>query len=88
MNMPIPDGVRSLVDHLEKNPSLQFIVGNALVMESEDQREFLATYGGSLHTRFFALPFEQRHKEMYRVTRTSTFKQPYSKRRLFRAIGG
>jgi len=86
-DIPIPDGVRSLVDHLEKNPSLQFIVGNALVMESEDQREFLATYGGA-HKRFFALPFEQRHKEMFSHYPHIYLQASVFKTAALRAIGG
>jgi glycosyltransferase involved in cell wall biosynthesis len=63
-DIPIPDGIHKLVEHLESNPNQQFVLGNALIMESEDQREFRATYGGA-HKRFFALPFEERHREMF-----------------------
>jgi glycosyltransferase involved in cell wall biosynthesis len=63
-DIPIPDGIRKLVDQLDKNPAQQFVLGNALLMESEDQREFRATYGGA-HRRFFAMHFEERYREMF-----------------------
>jgi cellulose synthase/poly-beta-1,6-N-acetylglucosamine synthase-like glycosyltransferase len=63
-DIPIPEGVCSLVKHLEKNPSQQFVLGNAFVMESEDKRELPRTYGDE-HRRFFAMPFHERQKEMF-----------------------
>ena len=63
-DIPISEGISSLVNHLENNVDLQFALGNALIMESEYQREFKLTYGEA-HRRFFALPYDRRHKEMF-----------------------
>ena len=63
-DIPIPEGVASLVDHLENNPGLEFVLGNALFMESEEQREFQPAYGAA-HRRFFGLPQDVRREEMY-----------------------
>ncbi len=63
-DIPISEGVCSLVNHLENNGDLQFALGNALFMDSEYQREFQPTYGEA-HRRFFALPYDRRQKEMF-----------------------
>jgi glycosyltransferase involved in cell wall biosynthesis len=63
-DIPIPEGISSLVRHLENNGDLQFALGNALFMDSEYQRKFTPTYGAA-HRRFFALPFDRRKKEMF-----------------------
>jgi hypothetical protein len=63
-DIPIPEGICSLVNHLENNGNLQFALGNALFMDSEYQRKFTPTYGAA-HRRFFALPFDRRKKEMF-----------------------
>jgi glycosyltransferase involved in cell wall biosynthesis len=63
-DIPIPEGICSLVNHLENNADLQFALGNALFMDSEYQREFKPTYGES-HRHFFALPYERRRQEMF-----------------------
>lgn len=63
-DIPIPEGIVSLVNILETDRGLQFVMGNALVMYSEQQREFTPTYGEN-HRRFFALPWDKRHKEMF-----------------------
>jgi hypothetical protein len=52
------------VNHLEENGDLQFALGNALIMESEYQREFKPAYGEA-HQRFFTLPYQRRRKEMF-----------------------
>lgn len=54
-DIPIPDGVTLLVQLLESSPSVQFAMGNVLVMFSETQKSFRAAYGAD-HHRFFALP--------------------------------
>ena len=86
-DIPIPEGIRGLVDNLDKNPSQQFVMGNALFMESEDQREFRATYGAA-HKRFFALPFEQRHREMFLHYPHIYLQATVFKTSALRAIGG
>jgi glycosyltransferase involved in cell wall biosynthesis len=63
-DIPIPEGIMSLIGFLENNEDLQFAMGNSLFMESEDQREFQPTYGEA-HRRFFALSYERRQKEMF-----------------------
>jgi glycosyltransferase involved in cell wall biosynthesis len=63
-DIPIPEGICSLVNHLENNGDLRFALGNALFMESEYQRELQPTYGEA-HRRFFALPYDRRQKEMF-----------------------
>ena len=63
-DIPIPEGIACLVNILEKNDGLQFAMGNALVMHSEQQREFMPTYGAA-HQRFFTLPADIRRKEMF-----------------------
>jgi glycosyltransferase involved in cell wall biosynthesis len=63
-DIPIPEGIGTLVDHLENNRDLQFAMGNALFMESEYQHEFRPTYGEA-HRRFFALPYDRRQQEMF-----------------------
>jgi glycosyltransferase involved in cell wall biosynthesis len=63
-DIPIPEGISSLINHLEDNGDLQFILGNALFMDSAYQREFKPTYGEA-HRRFFALPEDKRQKEMF-----------------------
>jgi glycosyltransferase involved in cell wall biosynthesis len=63
-DIPIPEGIRSSVNYLENNGNLQFALGNALIMESEYQREFKSAYGNA-HRCFFALPRERRQKEMF-----------------------
>jgi glycosyltransferase involved in cell wall biosynthesis len=63
-DIPIPEGICSLVNHLENNGDLQFALGNALFMDSEYQREFTLAYGEA-HQRFFALPYRRRHKELF-----------------------
>lgn len=34
-DIPIPEGISNLVNHLENNGALQFVLGNALFMDSE-----------------------------------------------------
>ncbi len=63
-DIPIPEGVASLLKILQNDDDLQFALGNALYMDSEEQREFRPAYGEA-HRRFFALPYEQRQKQMY-----------------------
>jgi glycosyltransferase involved in cell wall biosynthesis len=63
-DIPIPEGISSLVNHLENNSSQQFALGNALFMDSEYQREFKPIYGEA-HRCFFALPYDRRQKEMF-----------------------
>ena len=87
-DIPIPEGICSLVNHLENNEDMQFALGNALFMESEFQREFQPTYGET-HRRFFALPYDRRQKEMF-----LNFPQPILqqatvfKTRVLKDIGG
>jgi glycosyltransferase involved in cell wall biosynthesis len=63
-DIPIPAGICSLVSLLESRETLQFALGNALMMDSEYQSEFIPTYGEA-HRRFFALPYNKRHKELF-----------------------
>jgi glycosyltransferase involved in cell wall biosynthesis len=63
-DIPIPEGISSLVRYLENNGSLQFALGNALFMDSEYQCEFKPTYGDA-HRLLFTLPYDRRHKEMF-----------------------
>ena len=63
-DIPIPEGISTLVDHLENNRDLHFAMGNALFMDSEYQHEFRLTYGET-HRRFFALPYDKRQQEMF-----------------------
>jgi glycosyltransferase involved in cell wall biosynthesis len=63
-DIPIPDGICTLVNHLEHNADLQFALGNALYMTSESQREFTPTYGEA-HQRFFALSYDNRQEKMF-----------------------
>ena len=63
-DIPIPEGVAALLKILQNDDDLQFALGNALYMDSEEQREFRPAYGEA-HRRFFALPYEQRRKQMY-----------------------
>lgn len=63
-DIPIPEGICSLINRLENNGDLQFALGNALFMDSEYQSKFTPTYGDA-HRRFFALPFDRRKKEMF-----------------------
>jgi glycosyltransferase involved in cell wall biosynthesis len=63
-DIPIPEGIVRLVNLLESMDSLQFAMGNALVMHSEDQECFRPTYGAA-HKRFFALPLDKRNKEIF-----------------------
>jgi len=63
-DVPIPAGISSLVNHLENNGNLQFVLGNALSMSSEYQGKFEPTYGEA-HRRFFDLPYDRRRKEMF-----------------------
>jgi len=63
-DVPIPAGISSLVNHLENNGNLQFVLGNALIMSSEYQGKFEPTYGEA-HRRFFDLPYDRRRKEMF-----------------------
>jgi glycosyltransferase involved in cell wall biosynthesis len=63
-DIPIPEGICRLVKHLESSRDLQFVLGNALLMDSEYQHEFTTAYGEA-HRRFFALPFGRRNKEMF-----------------------
>jgi glycosyltransferase involved in cell wall biosynthesis len=63
-DIPIPEGISGLVNHLENHGDLQFALGNALFMDSEYQREFKPTYGEA-HRRFFALPYDRRQEEMF-----------------------
>ena len=63
-DIPIPEGIKSLVRNLENNEDLQFALGNALFMNSETQCIFKPAYGES-HQRFFALPDDRRQEEMF-----------------------
>lgn len=63
-DIPIPEGITSLVGKLEKDSGMQFAMGNALILTSEGQRTFRCTYGG-IHRRFFSLPIEQRRRELF-----------------------
>jgi glycosyltransferase involved in cell wall biosynthesis len=63
-DIPIPAGVSSLVNHLEKDGNLQFALGNALIMNSEYQGRFRPAYGEA-HRRFLTLPYDRRRKEMF-----------------------
>jgi glycosyltransferase involved in cell wall biosynthesis len=63
-DIPIPEGIRSLIYCLDHNADLQFALGNALYMTSESQCEFTPTYGEA-HQRFFALSYDNRQKEMF-----------------------
>jgi len=63
-DIPIPEGISSLVRHLENNGDLQFALGNTLYMFSEDQREFKPAYGEA-HRRFFALPYDKRRRKLF-----------------------
>jgi glycosyltransferase involved in cell wall biosynthesis len=63
-DIPIPEGIAELVKILERNDRLKFVLGNALFMESEQQEEFLPTYGAA-HRRFFGLPWKVRRREMF-----------------------
>jgi glycosyltransferase involved in cell wall biosynthesis len=63
-DIPIPEGISSLVNHLEENEDLQFALGNALFMDSEFQSWFKPAYGEG-HQRFFTLPYQRRRKEMF-----------------------
>jgi glycosyltransferase involved in cell wall biosynthesis len=63
-DIPIPEGISTLVDYLENNLETHFAMGNALFMESEYQHEFRLTYGET-HRRFFALPYDRRQQEMF-----------------------
>jgi glycosyltransferase involved in cell wall biosynthesis len=63
-DIPIPAGISSLVNYLEANGDLQFALGNALFMNSENQRTFTPSYGAA-HQRFFALSFDRRKKEIF-----------------------
>ena len=63
-DIPIPKGIESLFNILQNNDRMQFALGNALFMESEQQCEFKVTYGES-HRRFFSLPYEERQKQMF-----------------------
>jgi glycosyltransferase involved in cell wall biosynthesis len=63
-DVPIPEGISSLVNHLENNGNLQFAMGNALIMNSEYQGKFEPTYGEA-HRRLFDLPRDKRRKEMF-----------------------
>jgi alpha-1,3-rhamnosyltransferase len=63
-DVPIPAGISSLVNHLEKNGNLQFALGNALIMNSEYQCNFEPAYGEA-HRRFFDLPYDRRRKETF-----------------------
>jgi len=63
-DIPISKGIARLVSILEADPKLQFALGNALSMESEQQHVFHTTYGEA-HTRFFSLPDNLRCKELF-----------------------
>lgn len=63
-DIPIPEGVARLVDVLEQTPSLQFALGNALYMDSEEQTRFRVAHREA-HRRFFDLPFEERYREAF-----------------------
>jgi alpha-1,3-rhamnosyltransferase len=64
-DIPIPEGICRLVECLERNDHLQFALGNALVMDSEGQREFRSTYGEH-HRRFLSLSADKRKQQYSR----------------------
>jgi len=63
-DIPNPEGIKILVECLEANNSLQFVMGNALNMDSETQQEFEPVFRED-HLRFFALSHERRNREMF-----------------------
>lgn len=87
-DIPIPEGVSQLVHRLENKSTLQLALGNALFMDSVDQREFRTSYGEG-HKHFFALPNDRRHKELFLhyphplLLQTAVFRSS-----LLRKIGG
>lgn len=87
-DIPISSGVTSLVNLLEKEDSLQFALGNALFMESEEQHEFKAAYGEE-HKRFFELSGAERQKEMFlRYPQPILLQAAVFRASVLRSIGG
>lgn len=64
-DIPIPEGISRLIEILEGNSSLQFVLGNALFMESEEQTEFSPVYGDA-HADFFRLSPDRLCRELFR----------------------
>jgi glycosyltransferase involved in cell wall biosynthesis len=87
-DIPIPDGIAQLVALLEKDANLEFALGNALVMDSEQQCEFKTSYG-EMHRRFFALPWEKRQQEMFlRYPQPILLQTAVFRTSALRAVGG
>lgn len=63
-DIPIPEGITRLVQILEADSRLRFVLGNALLMESEQQCNFRTTYGES-HKRFFSITNDQWRKDLF-----------------------
>jgi glycosyltransferase involved in cell wall biosynthesis len=63
-DIPIPDGVTHLVNILQNNRALQFVLGNAQFIGPGHQVESIPVYGEAQRA-FFALPCETRQKEMF-----------------------
>lgn len=63
-DIPIPKGIEHLISILETAPQLRFALGNALFMQSEEQREFRTAYGEA-HRRFFSLPQDRFRRALF-----------------------
>jgi glycosyltransferase involved in cell wall biosynthesis len=87
-DIPIPSGIAELVDILETGATLEFAMGNALFMDSEQQVEFSPTYR-TLHDEFFALPYKERMAELYlHYPHPILLQSTVIRTSMLRAIGG
>lgn len=87
-DIPIPSGVMQMLRVLEQDDNLQFAMGNALYMDSEEQAEFRIAHGQA-HRRFFALPFDARHRELFlRYPQPILMQATVFRTSKLRAIGG